>query len=284
MRRDRSLPVALLALLVAGAAAVKAFLPAADAPTEPGRAAASAGLAQLEERVARLEGDGAGPRLSAPQAGAPLAALSERLARFEARLDSLEAAAAARQATPAPGVDLRDLGDDELLARARGLAEAGRGSPAPAADALQAWQEVLRRTRSEAVRREALLACGFAHRALKQHDREEEMFREVLRSPGADAKEVQWAQYQLAWAQNFRGDLEGARDSMADLVRSGQGPRELAGHARLYEAEWSLALEDPTRARVALEGIVREFGESSAPGSAWLVEQAHERLRRLDRR
>jgi hypothetical protein len=239
-------------------------------------------VAELERRLARLEAQQAGPRLEVTAPSTGLGDLAERVARLEAR--AAAPAPTGPAAPPPPTPPLQDLSDKDLITRARGLTKDGIPAGKDAAEALLVWKEILSRRVDDALRREGLMATGFAHRVLKQHTEEEAAFREVLRSSGSDETAAQQARYQIAWAQSFRGEVGQARDTMTELTRIGGGSKELVGHARLYEAHWSLELEDPARAREVLEGIVRDLGSSSAPGNTWLVEQAKDRLRRIEGR
>jgi hypothetical protein len=71
---------------------------------------------------------------------------------------------------------------------------------------------------------------------------------------------------------------------MAEVARAAGASKSVRGHARLYEARLSLELEDPDRARQAVDELLREHSGSTAPDSEWLVERANEYVRKLESR
>ena len=99
---------------------------------------------------------------------------------------------------------------------------------------------------------------------------------------GVDSEQGQWASYQIAWSQHFRGDDASARETMAGVATSRATTRNTRGHALLYVAQFSLELGDEDRAREALQTIVRDYGDSKVPGDVWLANRARQQLQALD--
>ena len=110
------------------------------------------------------------------RASLPRDAILDRLDSLEARLDALgdgggEGPVESRP-TPSRDEDLSGVSTEDLALRARlshGSADFGA--------AIRLWQEVLARDLDEKARIEALEAVGAAYRAVKDHAREEKVFR-----------------------------------------------------------------------------------------------------------
>lgn len=291
MPRNAALIAAVAGLVVAGAFALHLLSPPPVAPAAAPDEASSQGrpseqvaaaLCDLTERLDRLENEVFQPRLAPTDP-------SERLADLEKRLRSLEERPQPPQAAPPPTsgdtaaqaaqpveVDLASFSDEDLLAKARGLA----GAQARRA-ALPLWLEVLERGTTDEIFVEANLEIGYAYRKAQDHVKEEEAFREALRVAGPDSERGQAANYQIAWSQHFRGDNASARETMAEVAASRATARSTTGHARLYVAHFSLELNDRERAREALQSVVHDFGDSAVPMEAWLANRAKEMLAKI---
>jgi len=246
-------------------------------------AATLAALRDLRQRLDRVEHEVFQPRLAPTDPAARLAELEARLHALEDRSVAAPAATGTGERPPTTStegppaaVDVRSLSDEDLLVKARTLG--GRQSHDIAAPY---WRELLARSPSDELFVEANLQLGYAHRGAKDHDQAEEAFREALRVAGPDSSQGQWATYQIAWEQRFRGENAAARDTMTEVANARATSRNTRGHARLYVARFSLELNDTDRAREALQAILREFGGSKAPGDVYLVQQANTLLEPL---
>lgn len=282
MRRSAALVFALAALVAAGAFALHVLSPAAPATgvVDGTDGATVAALRDLKQRIGRLEHEVFQPRLAPHDPSARLADLEERLRAVEtSRRPTAPPARAPSEDTPAETsapVDVRSLSDGDLLVQARSLARQQSKDVA-----MPFWREILERNPSDEVFVEANIEMGYAYRVAKDHEQEEEAFREALRVAGADTERGQWATYQIAWSQHFRGNHAAARDTMVGVASARATPRSLTGHARLYAARFSLELDDGERTREALQSILRDFGDSEVPMDAWLAAQATSMLARL---
>jgi tetratricopeptide (TPR) repeat protein len=236
-------------------------------------------LAQIEERLDRVEQQVFGPRPAGDGAAERLERIEARLGRLEARETAVaEAGGDGAAAAPVPG-DLAGLSLEQLFARGRAL-EQGGGS---GEDRLALYKEILSRGPSGDLLAQAWVGAGLALRSLQRHAEEAAAFEEALRAAGTDSEQGAWATYQLAWARYFGGDPAAGRATMEDLAAAPGTPRSLAGHALLYAGSWALQKEDPVGARRAFERILADHGESVVPESQWLAEQARKNIEGLDR-
>ena len=283
MPRSAVVVFAFAALVAATAFAYQVLVREESAlPPEAGGADAAtvAALRDLGERLDRVEHEVFQPRLAPSDPVARLADLEARVHTLEKRpVPHAPAAPAATTRSPgeqAPRADLRSLTREDLVVKARSLA----GSHAYDAAAAY-WRELLDRNPSDELFVEAHIQLGYAYRAAKDHDREEETFREALRVAGADSEKGQKVLYQLAWTANYRGDYAAARDLMTSVANAPATSRTLTGHARLNGAYFSQQLNDREGAREALQSMLRDFGNSTIPVEAWFARQATERLEQL---
>lgn len=246
-----------------------------------------AALRDLGERLDRVEHEVFQPRLAPSDPAARLADLEARMLELERRPaaaptrsapETEHSATDEKEAVPPAPVDVRSLSEADLVVKARRLS--GRQAYDAAAPF---WREVLARGPTDELFVEAQLQLGYAHRGAKDHDKGEAAFREALRVAGPESAQGQWARYQIAWSQHYRGDHASARDTMVSVASAPSATRNTRGHALIYAARFSLELNEGDRAREALQSILRDFGGSEVPGDLWLVRHATELLGQLEK-
>lgn len=221
------------------------------------------------------------------------AAVEQRLAAIETRLEALVAASSRTPLTPAADAAVVDAGAlqralEEIERRKfeamsdgqlRELANRGVGMGSDTATALRAIELLLARAKTPDERAELLGQKAMVHRSLGGEADLRESLRcleRVVAENGADSKAGLDASYQMVWTRSAQKDFAGARQSADAIVRSANATGSQRVWARWAGTLASGNLGDPVRERSELQALLQELGD--APEHEKLAHIVRERL------
>lgn len=263
---------ALFLALVAFAVGISASLASSPGGGEgravPGPDPALAALDAMAGRIERME--------AAVVSGD--ADLRDRVAKVEARLDALggeveERIAGIAQAGGSAEPDLASLDLKDLAVQAR-MAFARRDYGA----AIECWRAVLARDPERDLQIEGLTQIAQSHRSVKEHVKEEQVWRELMALYEPDSKEGLSARWNVGWALRGQEKHAEALRMMEGYALNEEIPASSRRWARMWVGDSAMQCGDTGRARRIFEQLIAEYRDAEDANSQLLVRYAEERL------
>jgi tetratricopeptide (TPR) repeat protein len=169
---------------------------------------------------------------------------------------------------------------EELQALAREVSGGGR----EAGKAVRIYEELLKRDLPEDVRREASFQLGYGYRALKDHAKEEAVFRELLRKTDPATPDGANAVFQVAWSRFYQNDYQESGALMEKLSEMPSAEPWFQAHALYRVGQFAHMAKDDGRARAFLERLLREHTAEVPATQAFILDDAKRILKEIDGR